>query len=327
MLLKGKTPDVREMMLALDTPSFLVDISIPFVWFMPGTVDPDAASVVEINRAMQRGLRKLGYRRVKVNGVLDRETAMALDQISGHRRSWMQKTFVQILGDIISAMRDPDRTAHKMMYTPESLDGYFEYEGYPPGPLPGIMVGLPPGPLGMGATAVDAGVSLEFGQGIRNKSNIVPIPKNSGPTVAAFKNLQRQINRLLSQKPGSGRIAEDGIIGSGTFAAFKKAKDISGRFLPFTSSLEIAKNAVSLASILGSKAQSMGIPVAANKGASSSPTSRSEPTPQPMTSSQAAEFRSAGISSAAKKYIPFLLLAGGVAYYATTKKKGKGKGR
>ena len=239
----------------------------------------------------------------------------------------MQKTFVQILGDILSALRNPDRVAHKIDFAPASLGGYFDYQGAPPGPLPGPMVGLPPGPLGMGAIAVDAGVSLEFGQGIRDKSNIVPIPKKSGATYSAFEDLQRQINRLLSRHPKGGRIGEDGIIGSGTFAALKKAQDVIGMSIPGDeNTLEMAKNAVTIAGILESEATAMGIPGGANKGVKSTPASMTEPTPQPMTPEQAKSY--GGAMAAIKKYVPFLLVAGGIAFYASKgKKKSKSKKR
>lgn len=319
---KPAPTDVRSMLLTLGVGSFVADLAIPFVWFIPGSVDPDSASIIEINKAMQRGLRKIGYGRVQVNGILDRETATALDQVSGPRGAWMQKPFVVILRDILKAMRDPDRKAQEIV---SDLSGYFNYQGIAPGPLPGFMVGLPPGPLGMGATSVDAGVSLDFGQGVKSKTNIIPIPKKSGATFSAFKNLQRQINRLLSRHPKKGRIAEDGIIGKGTFDAFQKAQDVIGMSVPGDeNTLEMAKHAVSIASILNAEATAMGIASTANKGVTATPASASEPTPAPMTETQAASF-TVGPMAAMKKYLPFLALAGGIAWFASTKTKKKSK--
>lgn len=308
------------MLLTLGVDSFLADMAIPFVWFAPGTVDPDSASIIEINKAMQRGLRRLGYKQVKVNGILDPQTAAALDQVSGPPGLWMQKSFVQILGDIINGMRNPDRTAHKI----DALGGYFDYQGVPPGPLPGYLVGLPPGPMGMDGV-LDS--ELTFGQGVKNKSIIVPIPKKSGPTFSAFKDVQRQINRLLSRHPKKGRISEDGIIGNDTFSGLKKAQDVFGQSIAHDeSTLEMAKNARSVAAKLRSEADAMGIGANANKSGitpSVSKRAASEPTPAPMTEKQASAFTS-GSMGAIKKYVPFLLLAGGIAYFAT-KKKGKTK--
>jgi hypothetical protein len=316
------------MLLLLGVDSFLVEMSIPFVWFTPGTVDPDSQSVIEIIKAMQRGFQKLGYKQVKVNGILDRQTAAALDQVSGPPGMWMEKSLVQILGDIVNAMRNPDRTAHKM----NALGGYFDYQGVPPGPLPGPMVGLPPGPMGMDGVldffSQSSGLAgkdpvLTFGQGIKNKNIIVPIPKKSGPTFGAFKDLQRQINRLLSRHPRKGRIDEDGVIGNDTFSGLQKAQEVFGQNIAHDeSTLEMAKNARSVAAKLRSEADAMGIAANANLSSVTQSVSRravSEPTPPPMTERQAAAFTS-GAMGAVKKYVPFLLLAGGIAYFATKKK-------
>lgn len=325
MLQNTKQQNIRQMLLDLQMPPFLTDMAIPFMFFMPGTIDPDSPSVIDIIKVLQRGLRKLGYARVRVNGLIDRETAKGLDEISPHG-SWMEKTFVQIASDILAAMRNPERTAHKIRFAPsgKGMSGYFQYEGIAPGPLPGFMVGTPPGPLGLGATATDQGVALEFGQGIANKTNIVPIPKSSGLTYNAFRNMQRQINRALSKK--GTRIAEDGILGPGTYKALQQAQDVIGQSVPGDeSTLEMARHAVSIAYALGTAADSMGISADANKGATSSAASRGEPTPPPMTAAQAAAYGSGGgVAAALKKYLPFLALAGGAAWYAASQRK-KGK--
>lgn len=323
------------MLLALGVDSFLADIAIPFVWFAPGTVDPDSPSIIEINKAMQRGLHKLGYRQVTVNGILDRQTAAALDQVSGPRGAWMQKSLVQILGDILSASRNPDRSAHKI----NALGGYFDYQGIAPGPLPGYKVGLPPGPLGMdgvldffsdAAGLLGKDPALTFGQGIKNKNIIVPIPKSSGTTFSAFKDLQRQINRLLSRHPKKGRVDEDGVIGNDTFNGLQKAQEVFGQSIAHDeSTLEMAKNARSVAAKLRSEANALGIDTNANRSGATplvSKRSISEPTPAPMTEQQASAFAS-GSMGAIKKYVPFLLLAGGIAYFATQKKGKKRKSK
>ncbi len=322
-MIKSQAPNVREMLLNLGVGSFVADIAIPFVWFTPGTIDPDSASVIEIIRALQRGLRKLGYRQVRVSGGLDRATARALDQVSGPPGAWMQKALIQILGDVSSALKDPDRAMHKIEFRGGGLGGYFTFQGTPPGPLPG----LPPGPLGMGATAEDAGIALEFGLGVRDKTNIVPIPKSSGGTFAAFKNLQRQINRALSTIPNGGRISEDGIIGGGTLVGLRKIKSAMGflgGLITVGSTLSVAERSVTIANALDTFADQRGAPPKVNIGSSVTNASISEPTPPPVTSQQVASIqRSASI----KKFAPLLLIAGvgGVAWFATQKKRKKGK--
>jgi len=319
-MIKDYKVNVRTMLLDLGVDSFLADIAIPFAWFSPGAVDPDSPSIIEINKAMQRGFRKLGYGNVRVNGILDRQTAAALDEISGP--GWMSKAFVQIFGDILAAMKDPERKANQIKAT-KGLGAYFHYEGIPPGPLPSFRAGTPPGPLGM---YQDLG-ALTFGQGISNKNNIVPIPKNSGETYEAFKNLQRQINRLLTKHPKGGKIGEDGIIGKSTFDALKKAQDVIGMSVPGDeTTLTMAQNADSIGDILRQRADAMGIPGGANKGTTATPAAALEKTSGQMTPQQASVYGAPGTAmEAVKKYAPFLAIAAGVAYYAATKKKKKGR--
>jgi len=295
---KVKEQNVRQMLLSLGVQPFLAEMAIPFVWFLPSTTDPDSASVIEIIKALQRGLNRAGYS-LPVNGILNTKTAHALDKVSP---GWHEKSFIQIIGDVITAYQNPDS-----VLGPESpsvaLDGYFMYEGAAPGPLPGWMVGTPPGPLG--DTFNDGGVMLEFGTGTRNMSNIVPIPKTSGATYVVFKDLQRVINRLLyKMKPGAN-IAEDAIIGNGTLKAYNQVADQS-----IGSSFELAAQASSLWAALVEKADRMGIPYGANKGSAISAASIAE-----MTTGKA--FRpKTGIGF-------FWLLAGaaGLAWFASNKKK------
>jgi hypothetical protein len=86
--------------------------------------------------------------------------------------------------------------------------------------------------------------------------------------------------------------------------------------------LQLAENAVTIAAGLKKQADDLGIPAAANQGASSSASSQNEPTPAPMTPMQKAQF-GGGLGASVKKYGPLLLLAGGAAYYFARKKKGK----
>jgi len=325
-MIKGREKNMRQMLLELGVSQWLADMAIPFMMYMPGTIDPDSPSIIEIIKALQRGYRRLGYKLVKVNGILDRPTAQAMEQISG--RAWIEKTWVQLAGDVIEAVANPDRAVHRMNYnTPASLNGYFEYDGPPVGPLPGIMVGTPPGPLG--ATwwsddeVSDSGVKLTFGAGIKNSSVLVPIPKNSGPTYEAFKNLQRQINRLLSKV--EGRISEDGLIGPGTLKGLKTVQEkLLFVNLPGDANTgSMASNAISLGAILKGEADSRGISPNANKGVTSTPASVAEAPGPALTAGQAAKFATGQITDTIKTYLPFLLLAGGVAVFAAMKKKGR----
>ncbi len=327
-MIQGNQSNVREMLLALGVQPFVATMMIPSMWMTPGTTDPDSPSVIEIIRGIQRGIRKLGYKKVWVSGVVDAQTAAALDELSPN---WMEKTWVQIAGDVLGGMRNPERKAHQMAYR-QGTGSYFQYEGFPPGPLPGIVVGTPPGPLGLGEgpsglgiTLTNAGVELEWGMGTRDKTNMVPIPKTSGRTYIVFKAVQRQINRL------GGRVGEDGIIGRGTAAGLKRVVDP----LPLTSllkaaalgttftSMGVAANAPTLYILLKKEADKRGIASGANKGPTTTAAS-AETTAGPVTEQQVASApANADVGRALKKYFPFLLIAGGVAWWASKKKKRK----
>lgn len=314
-MIRSNKADVREMLLSLGVPPFIATMTIPFMWMTPATTDPDSPSVIEIIRGIQRGVRSLGYKKVSVNGVLDAQTGAALDELSPH---WMSKTWAQISGDVLGGMRNPERKAHQMAYT--STGSYFEYDGYPPGPLPSIVVGTPPGPLGLGASIVDSGVELTWGLGTRDKSNMVPL---DSITRTVFKGVQRQINRL------GGGIGEDGIIGLGTSAGLKRVvkplpsgDPLKSRAAGAVTPMGIAANAATLVYLLTREADKRGISKNANQGPTSTVAS-TETTTGPVTQQQAASASAdAQIGVAFKKYFPFLLIAGGVAWFAS-KKKGK----
>lgn len=324
-----KENNVRNMLLNAGIPSVLADIAIPFMWFIPGAVDPDSPSIIEINRGMQRSLKKLGYRDVQVNGVLDRATAQALDQISPPAGSWMQKSFVQIYGDIERAKKDPEQAARRTLAL-AGFGEFFEYRGPPPGPIPSWRAGTPPGPLDLGSI-MDAGVELSFGPGIRDKSAMVPIPRRSGITYTTFVRLQRVINRLLSANgefgpaPG-GRIGEDGVIGSGTHKAFRKVQDahFQQSFPGDQNSAGMAAHASTLAAILEAKANELGVAAQANKGSTVTQASLDQASTQ-LSQDQALALAAQGppAGESMSKYLLFLAAAGGVAWYAASKRKKK----
>ena len=324
---------LREMLMDAGVPGFLTTMVIPFMWFIPGAVDPDSPSVIEINKGIQRSLRKLGYRGIQINGILDRETALALDQISPPRGSWMQKTFVQIYGDLERAKKNPEEAINRALVL-SGFGGYFEYQGVPPGPLPSFRAGTPPGPMGLDGV-IDAGVELNFGPG-RTQNVMIPIPRKSGTTYTVFRRLQRVINRLLSAKgeftgkqPG-GRIGEDGAIGKETFKAFNRIQDAHFRqsFPGDANIVGLASHAVTLANILERKANSLGVSENVNRGSTLTPSSQ-EQASAPLTKQQiatlTAQSSSSEIKEALVKYIPFLAIAGGIAWYAASQKKRRKK--
>jgi hypothetical protein len=187
-------------------------MSIPFMFQIPGTSDPDAPSVIEIIKAIQNGLKKLGYKRVQASGVFDRETAAAVSQISG---PWRQQTWLEISGNVLAAMRDPDRKARQMaMAGLGDFEELAAFRGY--GPIPGSMVGLPAGPMGQRFT----------GELLQSLGDFTMISSSKGPiarptdlkTLGEFQGVQRAIN-LGRAKKGLSLISVDGDIGPGTVSA------------------------------------------------------------------------------------------------------------
>ena len=317
----GSMTNARKILIDLGVAPFLTTMSIPFMFLLPGATDPDSPSVIEIVKAIQRGLKKLGYKKVMVSGVVDRDTAAALDHVAPPRGSWMQRTWVTLAGDILRRLRAPKSAPIAMGEDPM---GYVR--GY--GPLPGKMVGLPPGPLGMGDSATDQGVSLTFGQGIKTPSNIIPVPKDSGPTFDAFRNLQRQINRLLSKIPGSIRIGEDAIIGDSTRKALEKivAGIPFGIKIPVGNTVNIAKNAVTWGQILKDAADKAGVSYSANLGSPATPARAFEPPAAPLPENKVLSLSQAGFFGfldqvPGGKFLPFVALGLGAAWFAVQHRK------
>jgi hypothetical protein len=296
----------------------LINLPLPYLWLLPQTSDPDTAGVIEIVRAIQRGLVKIGFGDVRVSGTLDAATAKALRRVSG---PWEGKAWIQIINDVVSTMRDPERAARAAAAIAGGLGDYIAYEPgpaepYGAGPFPGRLIGTPPGPLGLGETATDQGVSLTWGAGVSGRGTCVPIPQKSGVTYKAFVNLQRQINRL-SSKFGGTKIAEDGVLGTGTLAALAKLNASIGQQFPTASCGVLASRAVEIGSFLKNYADTMGLKADAGKpggvlakvpivGAALQPPSDADST----------------AVATLKKYGPFFALAAGVAWFAAKSRKG-----
>jgi len=320
----GNNVDVRSMLLELGVPRYLTDMAIPMTWFLPGTTDPDEPATIEIVKALQRGLRRFGYKDVQVTGLVDTQTAHALDEVSGP--GWVQRTWIQLMSDVINAKRNPSHKALVMRMdkgaAKRGLSGYFEYEGKPPGPLPGYMVGLPPGPLGLGATAVDAGVTLNYGKGVTDPNNMVPI---DAVTKSAFKNLQRQLNRNLA--PLGRRVAEEGVIGSETRSGILALPGALPKSYWAQSTEVMAKNAVTLGDLLKSQADSLGVTSVANKGSTSSSKSAEKTVVVNPDGTSQYVGAGGGFSEQIKGMMPWVLLAGGVAATAVYMRKNRKRKR
>lgn len=325
--------DLRQMLIDFGVTELLAETAIPAMWFTPAGADPDSPSVIEVVKGLQRGLQDVGYMAVEVTGVLDEDTARALDAVSGPRGSWMQRPFFVVYADLARARRDPDRAARYADAMRAGVGSYFVYEGPPPGPLPGYKVGLPPGPMGLGDTATDQGVSLTFGRGIKDPEVMVPVPQKSGPTYQAFTDLQRAVNRVLTEVPGSRALSVDGLLGTGTYDALKKVYPRASLQWVGPAPIQLptpkntaamAANAVSIAALLNAYADQRGIARGAKPGGTPRPAQTAETTGA-LTAEQVAALSRP--PSTVGRYLPWLALAGGVAWLAAAQKKSAKKGR
>ena len=326
------TQTVREMLINFGVPDYLASPAIPFMQFTPSYSDPDSPQTIQVIKGLQNGLRMLGYHKVKSTGVFTVDSAIATKEISGP--AWRDKTWIQLYGDIQSALENPSKKAHDME-TDMGLGSYFEYHGPPVGPLPGRLIGTPPGPLGMGDTASDQGVVLTFGKGIKNPSNMVPIDAN---TKSAFVNLQKQTNRILSAMNAS-LVSEDGIIGVETLAGFRRAAEygvskaqtwgekataeILKGFLSKTTTAGIASVAISAAIVMKQVADNIGAAASVSTAAAKPKAPiKIDSTSVPMTVS---DIQKDELVGKLKKYAPYAGIAVGAAlafkYFGKKKRK------
>jgi hypothetical protein len=97
---RGREYDVRTMLLMLGMGDTLATLVIPYINFLPRSSDPDAAAVMKIVKAIQINLNSMGCSLVP-DGFLGSETALCISKVAG--KGWYDKTWVQIIGDILNA--------------------------------------------------------------------------------------------------------------------------------------------------------------------------------------------------------------------------------
>lgn len=114
----GKHLNIREMALELGIPRAMVDFVTPYMHFLPRSTDGRHQAIQLIVQGIQRRLNELGYR-VRPDGHFGPETARGVMLVSGP--GWARKTWMQIIGDVMSAERlgreSPERPVR------EPLDG------------------------------------------------------------------------------------------------------------------------------------------------------------------------------------------------------------
>ena len=315
-MIKKSEVNVRTMLLELGTPPYLADMAIPFVWFTPGTTDPDSQPVMELIQAAQRGLG------MHPSGILTAETARALDVVSGPE--WMSKAWIQILGDVLTGQGAPKaayRAGRLLVGAPVGLQGLgasmVEY-GFRSRPRRRSFFRSNQYSLsGLGTTSTDQGNELTFGKGIKDPENMVPI---GGLTKGIFEELQRQINRT------GGSVAVDGIIGAGTLKGFKQSLSVISTPMLGAAQLQSISNTLQLASHAFTAMSSLqGLP-SQPKRAVVAPRPKVDSTTAPITDQEKQENWSGGFGGG-QKWILLGLLAAGGAWYAMDQRKGKRKSK
>ncbi len=103
--IRSRRSNVREMLIAAGVGQFNVTMSLPYVWFMPRTCDPYAQGIMQLVQALQNVINARGGN-LEISGWLDGPTQRELARYAGP--SWGDKTWVQLLGDVMNA---PERKA------------------------------------------------------------------------------------------------------------------------------------------------------------------------------------------------------------------------
>lgn len=256
---------VRDQLLALGVPTRRVSHAIPYMFFAPGTVDPNAPGVIEIVRAIQRRLRS-GGSPLGLTGRIDVATTRALDAAVPPAGTFSARSFSEIASVLLTR---PQRSA-------------------------------------MGA----------WGRGIDDPRNCVGI----GATKKTFIRLQQGINRLAA-KLGTPRVGVDGVLGPTSVVAAKAAanKIYSPPSAVWASATcdTLANNAPAIANSFHEKADGLGAPKSApGKWSPSRPG-----TPGPLAPASIASASLLPPSSV--KVLPFVLIAGGVAFIAVKTRPGR----
>ena len=95
-------PDLREMLLASGAGSFVAEMSIPYMNFLPTTTDPYAQGVIQIVKGLQRLLVRRGAQ-LDVDGGMGTKTVTALKVYAGPR--WYEKSWAQLYADVMAGER------------------------------------------------------------------------------------------------------------------------------------------------------------------------------------------------------------------------------
>lgn len=128
-------PDLRDMLLKSGAGSYMAEMSIPYMNFLPGTTEPYAQGVIQIVKGLQRLLVRRGAR-LAIDGGMGKDTLAALKVYAGPR--WYEKSWAQLYADVIEGKRWSG-----YIRIDRGMDGW-EYGG---GELGGVIDEIIAGPL------------------------------------------------------------------------------------------------------------------------------------------------------------------------------------
>jgi len=274
--------NVSRTLATLGVPQATIPVAGQYLYFLPTTSDPDTQGVRIIIKALQVGLKRLGHN-VLVNGVFDEATARAIDTVSQPAGSWQVKTWVQLLGNVVDALKNPQAQAMRL----NALSGYTAQNG--------IFEDL----MQIGPAAQ----FLKWGYGVTSTQNCAPA---DSATKTVFSALQRQINR------NGGGIVEDGIIGKNTVAALQRLSSITG-INPSTCA-DVANNAILIGMKLKSAADGKGVPDSAGKLVATSnerPQGTIYQSQEALTPDVKKQLALGGLG----QYLPYAFIAAGAAWF------------
>jgi len=139
--IRGRQPNLREMLLAAGIGEFNATMSIPYMYFLPSTTDPYAQGVIQIVEGLQNLLNARGLL-VPIDGWMGPETINAVMRYAG--ASWRDKSWMQIYGDVLRGQLAPGFAPPEPT---DELAGYIEETGL--GDLTTAVTDLVTSPIGL----------------------------------------------------------------------------------------------------------------------------------------------------------------------------------
>lgn len=93
----------RELVAAIGIGQFNATMVIPYLLMAPATTDPKSPAIMMLVRHLQMQLTAMGWPG-ETTSYLDTATASALDRVVGP--GWMNRTWSQVIGNVVSARKN-----------------------------------------------------------------------------------------------------------------------------------------------------------------------------------------------------------------------------